>query len=112
MNMRKSIDYMSREGLKKVNETLIESFGSDFGGVLLGAYITTIDKENSIYVLSMVFGTTTGGRNDFLIKQKLDLAEAIFEDIYQVERFHQTIVQVLKEGETYSHDQEYPEDKS
>ena len=69
---------LCKDGVKEFNEVLVKEFGSEFGGVLLGAYVTELEVENKKQMLSMIFGTTTGGRNDFLVKQKLDLIESIF----------------------------------
>lgn len=90
---------MSKEGIEKLNEDLRKKFNGDFGGVLLGAF-TTISKEQNVKMLSLIFGTTTGGRNDFIIKQRVDFIEKVFEDLFET-KFDETIIQVMKEGATY-----------
>ena len=87
---------MPEEGIKHINSNLEEKFGK-FGGEIKKLYITKIgeeeDKEFS-YKISIVVGLTVGGKNNFIIKEKIDYAEFIITEIYGRDRLEETIVQI------------------
>lgn len=88
---------MTDDSVERVNEMLADKFDQsapDFGGVLARAYVTFIPNYGP-RLLSLIFTTTTGGKNDFFVKGRLDFVQELFEKIFD-SNFAEVIIQTPK----------------